>query len=59
MPRIEEIINATSDIKCTIITAQLEKKFQLDLKAAEIIRGRIEITCLKEVMKHLELVGPR
>jgi DNA-directed RNA polymerase III subunit RPC1 len=47
VPRIKEIINASKNISTPIITAKLVCGD--DLKAARIVKGRIEKTTLGEV----------
>lgn len=47
VPRIKEIINASKNISTPIITAKLV--CEDDVKAARIVKGRIEKTTLGEV----------
>ena len=47
VPRIKEIINAAKTISTPIITVKLE--CDSDVKAARIVKGRIEKTTLGEV----------
>ena len=47
VPRIKEIINASKNISTPIITAKLV--CENDVKAARIVKGRIEKTTLGEV----------
>ena len=47
VPRIKEIINASKNISTPIITAKLI--CENDVKAARIVKGRIEKTSLGEV----------
>jgi DNA-directed RNA polymerase III subunit RPC1 len=47
VPRIKEIINAAKNISTPIITAKLVS--DQDLKAARIVKARIEKTVLGEV----------
>ncbi len=47
VPRIKEIINASKNISTPIITAKLV--CENDVKAAQIVKGRIEKTTLGEV----------
>lgn len=47
VPRIKEIINASKNISTPIITAKLV--CENDVKAARIVKGRIERTTLGEV----------
>jgi hypothetical protein len=47
VPRIKEIINASKNISTPIITVKLVSEH--DLKAARIVKGRIEKTTLGEV----------
>jgi DNA-directed RNA polymerase beta' subunit len=51
VPRIKEIINASKSISTPIITASLE--CNNDIKAARIVKGRIEKTVLGEISKSI------
>jgi hypothetical protein len=52
VPRIKEIINASKTISSPIITVPLLAS--KDLKAARIVKGRIEKTLLGEVAEYIE-----
>jgi DNA-directed RNA polymerase III subunit RPC1 len=52
VPRIKEIINASKLISSPIITVPLLS--QTDVKAARIVKGRIEKTMLGEVAEYIE-----
>ena len=54
VPRIKEIINAAKKISTPIITAPLVAAS--DVKAARIVKGRIERTTLGEVSEYIEEV---
>ncbi|KAH7421936.1 hypothetical protein KP509_13G082300 [Ceratopteris richardii] len=54
VPRIKEIINAAKNISTPIITAKLVS--DKDLKAARIVKARIEKTVLGEVSKSIKTV---
>ncbi|KAL2614065.1 hypothetical protein R1flu_025757 [Riccia fluitans] len=54
VPRIKEIINASKNISTPIITAKLV--CDNDMKAARIVKGRIEKTVLGEVAKSIKVV---
>jgi len=54
VPRIKEIINASKNISTPIITAKLV--CENDVKAARIVKGRIERTTLGEVAKSIKTV---
>lgn len=54
VPRIKEIINASKSISTPIITAHLEGN--TDIKAARIVKGRIEKTILAEIAKSIKEV---
>lgn len=47
VPRIKEIINASKDITTPVISCELHDPY--DLRAARIVKGRIEKTYLKDV----------
>eukprot|EP00899_Mesostigma_viride_P025365 jgi/Mesvir1/6012/Mv00758-RA.2 len=58
VPRIKEIINASKNISTPIITVKLV--CDSDVKAARIVKGRIEKTTLGEVCKYVHTVlSPR
>lgn len=50
VPRIKEIINASKEISTPVITCELYH--QNDVRAARIVKGRIEKTYLKDVSIH-------
>ena len=52
VPRIKEIINASKTISSPIITVPLQSS--RDVKAARIVKGRIEKTMLGEVSEYIE-----
>ena len=54
VPRIKEVINAAKKISTPIITAPLVSP--TDVKAARIVKGRIEKTTLGEVASYIEEV---
>jgi DNA-directed RNA polymerase III subunit RPC1 len=54
VPRIKEIINASKNISTPIITATLA--CDDDVKAARVVKGRVEKTTLGEVCKHIHVV---
>ncbi|CAI5487643.1 unnamed protein product, partial [Closterium sp. Naga37s-1] len=54
VPRIKEIINAAKNISTPIVTVKLET--DNDVKAARIVKGRIEKTTLGEVVKSMRTV---
>ncbi|XP_024535104.1 DNA-directed RNA polymerase III subunit 1 [Selaginella moellendorffii] len=54
VPRIKEIINASKKISTPIITAKLVS--ENDVKAARIVKGRIEKTALGDVAKSIKIV---
>ena len=54
VPRIKEVINAAKKISTPIITAPLVSSS--DVKAARIVKGRIERTTLGEVSEYIEEV---
>ena len=47
VPRIKEIINASKEISTPVITCELIQ--QTDVRAARIVKGRIEKTYLRDV----------
>jgi DNA-directed RNA polymerase III subunit RPC1 len=57
VPRIKEIINAAKNISTPIITAKLVS--DQDLKAARIVKARIEKTVLGEVSTPIIIYGAR
>ena len=54
VPRIKEIINAAKNISTPIITAALV--CDNDVKAARLVKGRVEKTTLGEVCRHIHVV---
>ena len=54
VPRIKEIINASKNISTPIITATLE--CDDNVKAARVVKGRVEKTTLGEVCKFIDVV---
>ena len=54
VPRIKEIINATKNISTPIITAKLVS--DKDVKAARLVKGRIEKTMLGEICESISIV---
>lgn len=54
VPRIKEIINASKNISTPIIHVKLV--CEDDVKAARIVKGRIEKTTLGEVVEHIKMV---
>ena len=54
MPRIKEIINATKNISTPIITAKLIS--DKDVKAARLVKGRMEKTTLGEICESISVV---
>lgn len=54
VPRIKEIINAAKNISTPIITAALV--CDNDVKAARMVKGRVEKTTLGEVCRHIHVV---
>ncbi|KAL8872081.1 MAG: hypothetical protein Q9174_002232 [Haloplaca sp. 1 TL-2023] len=57
VPRIKEIINASKEISTPVITCELIQ--QTDVRAARIVKGRIEKTYLRDVVSHIEAVWAR
>ena len=51
VPRIKEIINASSKINTPIITAKLESN--KDAVSARMVKGRIEKTLLGEISEYM------
>ena len=54
VPRIKEIINATKNISTPIITAKLIS--DKDVKAARLVKGRMEKTTLGEICESISVV---
>jgi len=54
VPRIKEIINASKNISTPIITASLVS--DRDVKAARVVKGRVEKTTLGEVCSDISIV---
>ena len=54
VPRIKEIINASKNISTPIITVKLV--CDNDVKAARIVKGRIERTTLGEISRSMKIV---
>ena len=54
VPRIKEIINATKNISTPIITAKLVS--DKDVKAARLVKGKIEKTMLGEICESISIV---
>eukprot|EP00850_Spirogloea_muscicola_P020239 SM000210S06753 [mRNA] locus=s210:232591:242196:- [translate_table: standard] len=54
VPRIKEIINASKNISTPIITVKLLS--DMDVKAARLVKGRIEKTTLGEVAQHIKMI---
>ncbi|KXX75608.1 DNA-directed RNA polymerase III subunit RPC1 [Madurella mycetomatis] len=52
VPRIKEIINASKLISTPVITCELENK--VDIKAARIVKGRIEKTYISDVVSYID-----
>ncbi|KAI1973471.1 DNA-directed RNA polymerase III subunit C1 (rpo31) [Ophidiomyces ophidiicola] len=52
VPRIKEIINASRAISTPIVTCALVEA--RDVRAAQIVKGRIERTCLGDVARYIE-----
>ncbi|KAL2178310.1 uncharacterized protein P884DRAFT_198010 [Thermothelomyces heterothallicus CBS 202.75] len=52
VPRIKEIINASKLISTPVITCELENK--VDLKAARVVKGRIEKTYISDVISYID-----
>lgn len=52
VPRIKEIINASSTISTPVIQCELENKFSED--AARIVKARIEKTYLRDIIDYVE-----
>ena len=58
VPRINELMNASKKTSTPIITAQLDDSVASNKAAARIIKGRIEVTTLGQISKHIS-VTPR
>ena len=54
VPRIKEIINASKNISTPIITASLMS--DRDVKAARVVKGRVEKTSLGEICSEINIV---
>ncbi|KAJ2944679.1 hypothetical protein O0L34_g4036 [Tuta absoluta] len=54
VPRVKEIINASKNISTPIITAELDKPY--DLEFARRVKGRVEKTTLGEITTYIEEV---
>lgn len=52
VPRIKEIINASKAISTPVITCQLVSNN--DVRAAQIVKGKIEKTFLRDIIYHVE-----
>ncbi|KAK4249768.1 hypothetical protein C7999DRAFT_12476 [Corynascus novoguineensis] len=52
VPRIKEIINASKLISTPVITCELENK--VDLKAARVVKARIEKTYISDVISYID-----
>ncbi|KAL2132360.1 hypothetical protein VTI74DRAFT_3901 [Chaetomium olivicolor] len=52
VPRIKEIINASKLISTPVITCELENK--VDIKAARVVKGRIEKTYISDVISFID-----
>ncbi|KAL8735608.1 MAG: hypothetical protein Q9166_000777 [cf. Caloplaca sp. 2 TL-2023] len=52
VPRIKEIINASKEISTPVITCELIQQY--DVRAARIVKGRIEKTYLKDIVSLIE-----
>ncbi|KAL8925127.1 MAG: hypothetical protein Q9208_003632 [Pyrenodesmia sp. 3 TL-2023] len=57
VPRIKEIINASKEIQTPVISCELLDPY--DLRAARIVKGRIEKTYLKDIASSIEVVWLR
>ncbi|KAI4168021.1 MAG: hypothetical protein LQ343_006728 [Gyalolechia ehrenbergii] len=53
VPRIKEIINASKEIQTPVISCELYQNN--DVRAARIVKGRIEKTYLKDVASHIDV----
>lgn len=52
VPRIKEIINASKEISTPVITCELNNK--TDVRAARIVKGRVEKTFVKDIIFYIE-----
>ncbi|KAK2779547.1 hypothetical protein FQN52_002415 [Onygenales sp. PD_12] len=52
VPRIKEIINASKEISTPVITCELVNKE--DLRAAQIVKGRVEKTFIRDIIYYIE-----
>ncbi|EER37860.1 DNA-directed RNA polymerase III largest subunit [Histoplasma capsulatum H143] len=52
VPRIKEIINASKEISTPVITCELVNK--QDLRAAQIVKGRVEKTFVRDIIYYIE-----
>jgi DNA-directed RNA polymerase III subunit RPC1 len=52
VPRIKEIINASKVISTPVITCELVNK--TDVRAARVVKGRIERTYIRDIVSHIE-----
>lgn len=52
VPRIKEIINASKLISTPVIACELENK--VDIKAARVVKGRIEKTYISDVISYID-----
>ncbi|KAF2020283.1 beta and beta-prime subunits of DNA dependent RNA-polymerase [Aaosphaeria arxii CBS 175.79] len=52
VPRIKEIINASSNISTPVIACELSNK--IDDKAARVVKARVEKTFLRDIVKYVE-----
>ncbi|KAL9592773.1 MAG: hypothetical protein Q9179_006388, partial [Wetmoreana sp. 5 TL-2023] len=57
VPRIKEIINASKEISTPVISCELIQ--QHDVRAARIVKGRIEKTYLRDIVSHIDDVWSR
>ncbi|KAK4148963.1 hypothetical protein C8A00DRAFT_47330 [Chaetomidium leptoderma] len=52
VPRIKEIINASKSISTPVISCELENR--VDIKAARVVKGRIEKTFISDVISYID-----
>jgi DNA-directed RNA polymerase III subunit RPC1 len=52
VPRIKEIINASKTISTPVIACELENR--VDIKAARVVKGRIEKTYISDVISYID-----
>lgn len=52
VPRIKEIINASREISTPVISCELVNKS--DVRAAQIVKGRVEKTFIKDIIYYIE-----